>query len=346
MPMSVINDYLQLGLAEYEGWDTGYLSYAMAPVENVLEAASIPIQTQEEEEAQAAREQEKLDESKQGGVDGIRRLLAQRNGDGGGAAFQASRPKRHRQIWLAKMAAQRKTERAYESGFNRVLMKARAETLQRLSAMGAGKSGNGSVQRAVGDIVFDLANFKLSLWLVFKTLNRKAMDDAGQQVMDELDVDDPWTTPQVEVLQFNRTRENKIVGAAEEVFRQVNDTINDGLEAGKSVAELTTDVRSAFNGISRGRAKTIARTETGAAYGQGADVAMEQAGVQFKQWVASGLDDVRPAHQEADGQVVKMSESYDVGGEALRFPGDPTGSAGNVINCRCVSIAVPTSEGI
>jgi hypothetical protein len=26
---------------------------------------------------------------------------------------------------------------------------------------------------------------------------------------------------------------------------------------------------------------------------------------------------------------------FDIGGEALMYPGDPAGSAGQVINCRC-----------
>ncbi len=46
----------------------------------------------------------------------------------------------------------------------------------------------------------------------------------------------------------------------------------------------------------------------------------------------------REDHAEADGQEVGMDEPFDVGGEQLMYPGDPAGSAGNVINCRCTVI--------
>ena len=47
---------------------------------------------------------------------------------------------------------------------------------------------------------------------------------------------------------------------------------------------------------------------------------------------------VRDDHAEADGQEVGMDEAFDVGGEQLMYPGDPAGSAGNTINCRCTVI--------
>jgi uncharacterized protein with gpF-like domain len=88
------------------------------------------------------------------------------------------------------------------------------------------------------------------------------------------------------------------------------------------------------------RARRIAMTETAAAYGAGRDSAMKSAGVQWKQWLTSGNDNVRPYHAEANGQTVTIDEPFIVGGEELMHPGDDTGSAANVINCHCISIAV------
>ena len=53
------------------------------------------------------------------------------------------------------------------------------------------------------------------------------------------------------------------------------------------------------------------------------------------QWVAIIDTHTRAAHAEADGQRRALGESFDVGGEDLRFPGDPLGSYDNTINCRC-----------
>lgn len=55
----------------------------------------------------------------------------------------------------------------------------------------------------------------------------------------------------------------------------------------------------------------------------------------IKEWVTVGDDKVREAHRKANGQRVKFHEKFTVGGEELLCPGDPNGSAGNVINCRC-----------
>lgn len=57
--------------------------------------------------------------------------------------------------------------------------------------------------------------------------------------------------------------------------------------------------------------------------------------VVIKEWVTVGDDKVRETHRKANGQRVKNHEKFIVGGEELLCPGDPNGSAGNVINCRC-----------
>jgi uncharacterized protein with gpF-like domain len=55
-----------------------------------------------------------------------------------------------------------------------------------------------------------------------------------------------------------------------------------------------------------------------------------------KEWVSKFDAKTRQAHREAHGQVVGMQERFNVGGEMLSRPGDPAGSPGNIINCRCV----------
>lgn len=86
------------------------------------------------------------------------------------------------------------------------------------------------------------------------------------------------------------------------------------------------------------RAKTIARTEghriqqtssrdaQEAAKKKGADV--------VKQWDAA-LDAItRPSHARVDGEIRELDEKFSNG---LMFPGDPSGGAAEVVNCRCTS---------
>ena len=57
-----------------------------------------------------------------------------------------------------------------------------------------------------------------------------------------------------------------------------------------------------------------------------------------KEWVAI-LDTVtRPSHFNADGQVVNVKDPFNVGGEDLQHPRDPSGSAANILNCRCIAV--------
>jgi hypothetical protein len=53
-------------------------------------------------------------------------------------------------------------------------------------------------------------------------------------------------------------------------------------------------------------------------------------------WLSQRDDDVRTTHVAADGQERPPTESFDVGGAALRYPGDPRGPLNEVMNCRCV----------
>jgi hypothetical protein len=55
----------------------------------------------------------------------------------------------------------------------------------------------------------------------------------------------------------------------------------------------------------------------------------------MKQWISGRDARVRPAHQAAQGQIVPFNKKFLVGGESLNHAGDPSGSAGNIINCRC-----------
>lgn len=55
-------------------------------------------------------------------------------------------------------------------------------------------------------------------------------------------------------------------------------------------------------------------------------------------WMTILDERTRIDHAIADGQQKFPEESFFVGGELLRFPGDPQGSPGNIINCRCSSV--------
>jgi HK97 family phage portal protein len=87
------------------------------------------------------------------------------------------------------------------------------------------------------------------------------------------------------------------------------------------------------------RSIVIARTETIRATNRGSQDAALATGLDLnKVWIATDDDRTRPAHLLADRQITDMRGTFTVDGEELEYPGDPNGSAGNVIQCRCTVI--------
>jgi uncharacterized protein with gpF-like domain len=98
---------------------------------------------------------------------------------------------------------------------------------------------------------------------------------------------------------------------------------------------------------SRHRARLIAATETHS----GMSFAIHQAAkteriIREHEWMTAHDERVRRPHVLADGQRVPIGTPFSVGGEQLDHPGDPKGSAANIIRCRCVEIFHTKREGL
>ena len=118
---------------------------------------------------------------------------------------------------------------------------------------------------------------------------------------------------------------------------QIQRVIRSGTQDGLSVPEIAANLRAKAPLLSGFRAALIARTETHTSSQWAQVTAIRDTGLQLrKEWVSAADERTRSNHRDANRQTVGMDESFTVGGEQLEFPGDPAGSAGNVINCRCV----------
>lgn len=204
------------------------------------------------------------------------------------------------------------------------------------------------------DVVFDLARFAGDLIAAVRDESLATLADAGRQFFREIGRrDDAWSMPPQKAMQFFATRENLIKDTAAEVHRTIMDDLADGVAKGESRAKLARRITSQFDDFAETRANTIASTETAAGYGVARQEAQEQSGVRYKRWLTSNLPNVRAWHEDAENdprnQRVPVGEPFIVKNgkgteERLMFPGDPAGSADNVINCHCVSIAVGEDE--
>lgn len=134
---------------------------------------------------------------------------------------------------------------------------------------------------------------------------------------------------------------DKITQITQTTLDDVQRVISQGFEDGLTERELASQIRSYAITKSLSRAQTIARTETHQASSFVTDQMVRASGISFlREWVSSKGERTRQAHRKADGQQVGMDEPFNVGGELLMYPGDPDGSAHNVINCRCQVVYV------
>lgn len=123
--------------------------------------------------------------------------------------------------------------------------------------------------------------------------------------------------------------------------------ITEGLEEGLSTGDIARKIENRlprdWRNINTFRAGRIARTEVLTASSKGAMMGAEATGLTLtKVWMTAprGVARVQERHTLVpglNGQRVLLRQPFNVSGESLRFPGDPSPevSAENVINCNC-----------
>ena len=136
----------------------------------------------------------------------------------------------------------------------------------------------------------------------------------------------------------------RAVGLGLTTIKAIRGVILGGKEAGKSVDEIAKDIRKQGSIDSKYRAMMIARTESHSAYNTARQAAAEASPIKMrKEWVSANdgrTRDDKFSHRDADGEIRPLGEMFTRTGESLKFPGDPAGSAGNVIHCRCGTVDV------
>lgn len=163
-----------------------------------------------------------------------------------------------------------------------------------------------------------------------------------------LDVKGARETFEATILQWVRLhaldRATSIMGTLKEAVREVLvESFGDGTgEAGtvKLIRERIGRKLSATN------AARIARTEMHTASTIGADEAARSTGLDMiKEWMSAEDSRTRESHAIADGQEVALDEPFSVGGALLMVPGDPSGPAREIVNCRCAILHHPVIGG-
>jgi SPP1 gp7 family putative phage head morphogenesis protein len=366
VPGETASDYLDLDLPEYPAGKVGLLPFSLAPygeTPTMEDDTNLSDTTEIEEETPVTEALQALRALRARNITPAAKTVTSECGcDLGDITIRAG-DSADVKLWKSRMAVRRETIAAYTSKFTRLLMLARREVLAKLDraeeiGLRATRSGgsayaehNAWLQRAsAADFLFDVTKWGPQFQAAMRTVAIDALQKAGDQVFAELKRDDPWKMPSAESIQFLRDRENRLANVPEDVYGRVKDTIEDGLNKGSTLKQIATDVRGTFNDISERRAKTIATTETSAAFAHGRHVALKAAGVQYKRWLVSGNSNVRASHRAMNGTIVSVDELFVVTNleqgskqfgevDAIKHPADSAGAAWNVINCNCIELA-------
>ena len=111
--------------------------------------------------------------------------------------------------------------------------------------------------------------------------------------------------------------------------------ISRGIAQELSYQEIARNLKNTTN-VDYNKSLRIAKTE-GHRIQQEATYNVQQRAIQrgasvVKQWDSTLDGRTRPSHQAVDGEIVGVNEPFSNG---LMYPGDPNGSASEVVNCRC-----------
>lgn len=124
-------------------------------------------------------------------------------------------------------------------------------------------------------------------------------------------------------------------------YDKLKKTITQEISRGIASGLPYSDIARNINNVSSSglyNAKRIARTEghrIQQTSSRDAQYAAKEKGCDVvKQWDASLDGRTRDSHARVDGEIRELDEKFSNG---LMFPGDPSGSAAEVINCRCTS---------
>ncbi|PUZ21797.1 hypothetical protein DCC81_24735 [Chitinophaga parva] len=129
----------------------------------------------------------------------------------------------------------------------------------------------------------------------------------------------------------------------------IREAISKGVERGLGTDEI---VRSIENSpYVDWHAQLVVRTETVRAANAAGQMAADRTPfILDKQWISAHDSRTRRPpgsafdHYDLHLQIVPYDRPFFSGGEELEYPGDPAGSAGNVINCRCTVAYLPRRD--
>jgi len=131
---------------------------------------------------------------------------------------------------------------------------------------------------------------------------------------------EPWLN--AELNSFTKENVKLISKMTSGMLDDIDTTVQRGIKSGSSYSTMAKDIEGRF-GVTRSRAKLIARDQVSKLNGNLTQLRQTEAGVDSYIWVDSDDSRVRPSHSANDGKIFKWTEP------------PSTGHPGSAIQCRC-----------
>lgn len=130
--------------------------------------------------------------------------------------------------------------------------------------------------------------------------------------------------------------------------KHINSAITQGILQGEAIDKIAQRLAATVTDMSHTSAIRNARTMTTSAQNGGRIDSYKRAegmGIKMLQvWMATLDDRTRHEHRQLDGQKRKVGEAFEVDGEKIYFPGDPSAEPYLTYNCRCTLVG--EAEGV
>jgi HK97 family phage portal protein len=195
---------------------------------------------------------------------------------------------------------------------------------------------NREVEELLQEAIKEVSDEKLRRYM------EKHIEEAIEKGLESIELE--FALGEDVVRQLINERLTKIKGINETLRIDLRKKLADAVQEGLPEKERTKIVLETIDGVfanAKSRAKTIARTETHAAYMDSRYEKMNLSEPIGKMWITARDTNVRDLHEPLDGETVAWNEYFSNG---LLRPHDPSGSAEEVINCRCDLVTIHDTE--
>lgn len=336
------------GVPEYEGDDVSLINLSLVPVKDVLALSELEDEIDEDEEdipededtpEDEGSDEDDEDEEEEEEMPSMPAIRTSKR-------TKAQGGKRWRDFVRIQSTNEKLSRRSWRK-WVRDVQKQQIELLEQNANLFQ-KQGEREI---ANQVVIDLEQLQVRISNAFQPTYDSILESTFAHWTGETGVVPTFAIDDNALLRAIDRRFNKLKNTAPRTMsRQLTDAITEGLRNAETLTEIRQRVAKIFN-IQLSSAKTlaVARTESASVMNDLREEMFDLQGFELLEWVTAGDENVRDSHvhfgnvgpQRIGTNFIDLpGYPGNAPGTTLRFPGDPLGAPGEVINCRCVKIGV------